>query len=77
MLTDGTVDGGHGLVMVDARRALDLCTVNGVLVVTRNAGTHPLTVDEVADSIEIESFRCYRYALRVGLGPAGSGLENE
>ena len=77
VLAHSAIDCSHGLVMVDARRALDLGTVDGVLMLARNAGAHPLSVDQVADAIRVEGLGGHRNALRVGLGPAGSGLENE
>ena len=77
VLAHSAIDCSHGLVMVDARRALDLGTVDGVLMLARNAGAHPLAVDQVADAIRVEGLGGHRNALRVGLGPAGSGLENE
>ena len=51
VLPHGTVDRLGSLVMVDPRRALDLHAVNGVAVLSRDSGTHPLAADEVTDPV--------------------------
>ena len=76
MLAHGTVDRGHGLVVIHTGRSLNLGTVHRVHVNTGVADPHPVTVDEVADAVGVESFGSNTDALGIGLGPRRSGLED-